>query len=232
MTTPVTSVEDQSLFDAIAGLLPAELREHFYRRMAHLRNLTPNDELLQIAEAMGFLAIVTRQAPAEIATERAKLETLFQEAGSALKLAHASTIAYQHELDQRLEELPVGIAVALNPQNVAALLSETLRQQFHEIGIPAVSETLSTQSQILRKTTTEFSNLLETFSDPEHGTLSRVNAVLTSMQDDLNNAASHVRALSHALAKDLHRALAVVSAGALIVGFFLGVFYFQWIRQP
>jgi hypothetical protein len=39
-------------------------------------------------------------------------------------------------------------------------------------------------------------------------------------------------ALSHALAKDLHRALAVVSAGALIVGFFLGVFYFQWIRQP
>lgn len=149
MTTPATSVEDQSLFDAIAGLLPAELREHFYRRMAHLRNLTPNDELLQIAEAMGFLAIVTRQAPAEIATERAKLETLFQEAGSALKLAHASTIAYQHELDQRLEELPVGIAVALNPQNVAALLSETLRQQFHEIGIPAVSETLSTQSQIL-----------------------------------------------------------------------------------
>lgn len=80
MTTPATSVEDQSLFDAIAGLLPAELREHFYRRMAHLRNLTPNDELLQIAEAMGFLAIVTRQAPAEIATERAKLETLFQEA--------------------------------------------------------------------------------------------------------------------------------------------------------
>jgi hypothetical protein len=53
MTTPATSVEDQSLFDAIAGLLPAELREHFYRRMAYLRNLTPNDELLQIAEAMG-----------------------------------------------------------------------------------------------------------------------------------------------------------------------------------
>jgi hypothetical protein len=91
MTTPATSVEDQSLFDAIAGLLPAELREHFYRRMAHLRNLTPMMNCFKLTRPW---------------------------------------------------------------------------------------------------------------------------------------------ALSHALAKDLHRALAVVSAGALIVGFFLGVFYFQWIRQP
>ena len=44
-------IQDPSLFDAIAELLPAHLREHFYRRMAHLRQLAPNDDILHIAEA-------------------------------------------------------------------------------------------------------------------------------------------------------------------------------------
>ena len=39
-------IQDPSLFDAIAELLPAHLREHFYRRMAHLRQLAPNDDIL------------------------------------------------------------------------------------------------------------------------------------------------------------------------------------------
>src|SRR5690348_1032917 len=117
MTTTAT---DLTLFDRIADLLPVDLRENFYRRMAHLRQLGPNDDILQIAEAMGYLALVTREVPAEVATERVKLEALFEETVTALKLVHDSTLANQRDLDQRLENLPAGIVLAFNPQNVVA----------------------------------------------------------------------------------------------------------------
>ena len=73
-------VEEQSaesdFIDDIAELLPAEQRPLWYRDMAHLRRLPADDEMLRIARAMGFLALVTRQTPAQIATEREKLATI------------------------------------------------------------------------------------------------------------------------------------------------------------
>ena len=65
--------EEQSaeadFIDDIAELLPTEQRPLWYRDMAHLRRLPADDEMLRIARAMGFLALVTRQTPAQIATE-------------------------------------------------------------------------------------------------------------------------------------------------------------------
>jgi hypothetical protein len=99
MTTPAPH---ETLFDRIAALLPFENRQEFYRRMTHLRNLGPNDEILQLAEAMGYLALITRQAPVEIAAERTKIEELLEKAMAEL----------EH---------------SLNAHNIAALLSESLR---------------------------------------------------------------------------------------------------------
>lgn len=69
--------EEQSVeadfIDDIAELLPTEQRPLWYRDMAHLRRLPADDEMLRIARAMGFLALVTRQTPAQIATERESL---------------------------------------------------------------------------------------------------------------------------------------------------------------
>ena len=72
---------DNSVFDAIAQLLPDERREPWYRLMAHFRRLSPDDEMLHIAEAMGFLALITREAPGAIAAERQKLVEVLKAAG-------------------------------------------------------------------------------------------------------------------------------------------------------
>ena len=58
---------DADFIDEIAELLPSEQRQLWYRDMAHLRRLPEDDELLRLARAMGFLALITRQAPVEIA---------------------------------------------------------------------------------------------------------------------------------------------------------------------
>ena len=72
---------EESVFDSIAELLAEDRRPQWYRLMAHLRNLSPEDEMLHLAEAMGFLALITRDTPGAIAAERQRLEDILRDAG-------------------------------------------------------------------------------------------------------------------------------------------------------
>ena len=58
--------ESKTLFDELAGLVPAERQAEYYRVIAHTRTLGPNDERLRLLEAMGLLALLTRETPARI----------------------------------------------------------------------------------------------------------------------------------------------------------------------
>ena len=49
--------ESKTLFDELAGLVPAERQAEYYRVIAHTRTLSPNDEMLRVLEAMGILAL-------------------------------------------------------------------------------------------------------------------------------------------------------------------------------
>jgi len=71
-----TESEIQTLFDELAGLVPAERQAEYYRVIAHTRTLSPNDEMLRILEAKGILALLTRETPAEIAAERKALRKI------------------------------------------------------------------------------------------------------------------------------------------------------------
>src|SRR5579863_8565802 len=75
--------ENQTLFDELAGLVPAERQAEYYRVIAHTRTLSPNDEMLRILEAMGMLALLTRETPAAIAAERKSLRKILESSASA-----------------------------------------------------------------------------------------------------------------------------------------------------
>src|SRR6202044_746858 len=72
--------ENQTLFDELAGLVPAERQAEYYRVIPPTRTLTPNDEMLRILEAMGILALLTRETPAAIAAERKSLQEILESA--------------------------------------------------------------------------------------------------------------------------------------------------------
>ena len=79
---PEIEPEKQTLFDELASLVPVERQAEYYRVIAHTRTLSPNDEMLRVLEAMGILALLTRETPAAIAAERKSLQKILENAHS------------------------------------------------------------------------------------------------------------------------------------------------------
>ena len=166
MTPPLTEVP--SLFDAVADLLPAHLREHFYRRMAHLRQLSPNDDILHIAEAMGFLALVIRDTPSLVAQERERLDILLTASVRAIRDTFDAATAYHQLLDSRLQQLPMDIQAAISPEAIAAHLTEALRQQLAHTGLPEWTNQIALHTAALSNASKQLSSLHPPIHRPQH----------------------------------------------------------------
>jgi len=219
--------EVDSLFDAIAELLPVHLREHFYRRMAHLQNLAPNDDVLHLAEAMGFLALITRETPSLITSERQRLEAVLTASVDSVRDATETIVAYHRLLDARLKHLPDEIQTGMDPEAIAAALTESLRQRIAQTGLPALAQEINLHASTLASASKQLASALAQFSDPNRGVCQRIHTALSSMQTDLNNAADHVRSLTRTLRLELFTSLVMMAFGAATIGFLLGMVYAQ-----
>lgn len=186
MTTPT---DTRSLLDAIAALLPPEQREYFYRRMAHFENLHPDDEMLRIFEAMGFLTFILRDAPAEMTIEREKLAQLLSAHMTNVQGATKATAAYHQQLEARLTQLPEQIAKGINPAAIAACVGESLRQQLQDTGIQDTANELRTASSQTSAAVTGMQRTLAEVSDPRTGVFPRVDKALSTIQANLSQTA-------------------------------------------
>src|SRR5271167_637395 len=108
MTRPSASAPDD-LFDAIAKLLEPGQREYFYQRMLYFRQLRPEDELLRLVEAIGFLALLIRETPHAVAREREQMAQLLESSVATIQAAGETGQAYQRQLDGRLTTLPTDL---------------------------------------------------------------------------------------------------------------------------
>ncbi|MGA2446242.1 MAG: hypothetical protein ABSG50_12525 [Opitutaceae bacterium] len=99
-----------SVYDRIAVFLPADLRTSFYRYVAHVKTLRPDDDFVVIIQGMGILALLARQIPEALAEERGKLLTEYaqlcrkHEAATARATDDVRTMfsAYQKLLEQNI----------------------------------------------------------------------------------------------------------------------------------
>ena len=154
MTRP--QLVPENLFEAIATLLPAEQREYFYQRMMYFRHLRPEDELLRIAEAMGFLALLIREAPEKLASEREQFAEIVDRGVASIEAAHQTSVQYHQQLEERLRRLPAEVAKGISPEAIAEKINESLRQQFAKSGIPETAEALAVVSRQVKQATGEF----------------------------------------------------------------------------
>ena len=233
-------VEEQSserdFIDEIAELLPDEQRPHWYRDMAHLRRLPPDDEMLRIARAMGFLAIVTRQAPVQIASERSQLTAILDQSVKAIHRARQDMVALHKRLDDRLTHLPAEISEGISPQTIAAVLSESLRQRFTESGLPETAKSLMLVSQQSKQVAADFDRsskyLANAYRVAAEDARKSLEDMRLTIQTVTSSAKQSATELTHTFLREYKWSVLVLCSAALAVGFSLGILWYRWVNSP
>ena len=215
---------ESTLFDSLARLVPEELQAAYYRVLAHTRKLSPDDEMLRILEAMGILALLTRQTPMEIAEERERFQEMLDLHQQSSDEAQQKMLDYVYELESRIARLPEKIEAGLDAQKIARLLSESLRQSFLESGLPAAARCLQGTSAMMTSAQKELTAALGNLSDSKGGVVAQVESANNRLTQSLEKRENALDALLHQLnTYVLGVWIPLISTAALSVGLVAGM---------
>jgi hypothetical protein len=227
-----TEPEGQTLFDELAGLVPPERQAEYYRVIAHTRTLSPNDEMLRILEAMGVLALLTRETPAEIATERKQLRKILEASASQAGAVEKRMEAYASRLESRVAQLPKELETGLDPPRIAKLLGESLRQSFQQSGMVDTAKALGQSCTEMNSVQKQLLNVLREVAHPDVGVITRTKNANDSLLRSMTTRAQQMDDFLVRLEKQVWTIwLPVVASAALALGFTLGT-WFANERQP
>jgi hypothetical protein len=230
MTRP-SPASTEDLFDDIASLLEPGQREHFYRCVLYFKHLRPDDELLRLVEAIGFLAFLIRDAPHAVAVERAQLAQLLETSLATMQAAGEAWKAYQRQLEDRLTRLPADLAQGISPKAIARAITESLRQQFVQSGLPATVDALTALAQQLTQATAQLQrtagqlHACTGLANQAHVALDQVHASVAKVTEA---AQATVADLRHQVRVEGLRAVGVLCAAAWFLGIFGGVTFERW----
>lgn len=216
----------KTLFDELAGLVPAERQAEYYRVIAHTRTLSPNDEMLRILEAMGILALLTRETPAEIAAERKSLRKILEASASRANAVEKRMEEYTSLLESRLTHLPKELEEGLDPPRIAKLLGESLRQCFQQSGLPDTARALGQSCSEMNSVQTQLVNVLREVAHPDIGVIPKVRSANDSLLTGMTARAQQIDDLLGRLERQVWATwLPVVASAALALGFLLGTWF-------
>jgi len=218
--------ESQTLFDELAGLVPAERQAEYYRVIAHTRTLSPNDEMLRVLEAMGILALLTRETPAEIAAERKSLRKILESAVLQAHEVEKRMARYTSQLESRIEQLPKKLQEGLDTPRIAKLLGESLRQCFQQSGLPDTAVALAQSCSEMKAVQKQLVYLLYEVGHPEDGVIVKIRSSNESLLRIMATRAQQIDDLLGRLEKQVWAIwVPVVASAALALGFSLGTWF-------
>jgi hypothetical protein len=229
--TPPSPASTEDLFDEIASLLEPGQREHFCRCMLYFKHLRPDDELLRLVHAIGFLAFLIRDAPHAVAVERAQLAQLLETSLATIKAAGEAWQAYQRQLEDRLTSLPADLAQGISPEAIARAITESLRQQFVQSGLPATADALTALAQQMTQATGPLQRAagqLHACTGIANQAYVALEQVRASVEKVTNAAQGTVADLRHQVRIEGLRAVGVLCAAAWFLGIFSGVMFERW----
>jgi hypothetical protein len=212
------------MFDSLARLVPDDLQAAYYRVLAHTRTLSPDDEMLRILEAMGTLALLTRHTPKDIADEREHFQEVLELHRQFSDEAQRNMSNYVRELEARISDLPRGIKAGLDPQQIAKMLGESLRQHFLQSGIQDTVQALQTTSSAMTSAQMELATALHNLSDSHGGVVAQLRYANNRLEYSLESRAKTIDALLHEWKSDLLRIwMPMIAGAAMLIGLFGGI---------
>jgi len=211
--------------------VPAERHAEYYRVIAHTRTLSPNDEMLRVLEAMGILALLTRETPAAIAVERKSLQKILENALSMADEVEKRMAAYTSRLESRIAQLPKELETGLDPPRMSKLLGESVRQCFQQSGLPNAARALDQSCSEMNSVQKQLVNVLREVAHPDIGVIAKVRSANDSLLRSMTTRAQQIDDLLGRLEKQVWAIwLPVVASVALALGFALGT-WFANVRQ-
>jgi hypothetical protein len=215
---------ESTLFDSLARLVPEELQTAYYRVLAHTRTLSPDDEMLRILEAMGILALLTRHTPKDIADERERIQAMLDAHLQFSDEAQEKMLGYVHYIEGRLAELPSEIEAGLDPQQIAKILGESLRQHFVSSGVPETVAGLQATSAAMGNVQKQLVIALRELTDREGGVAARVESTNRQIVQTLERRTRALDELLHEFKTDLLRIwIPLATAATMLIGLFAGM---------
>jgi hypothetical protein len=180
--------------------------------------------MLRILEAMGVLALLTRETPAAIATERKLLRSVLESSTSQATAVEKRMEQYATRLESRLTQLPKELETGLDPPRIAKLLGESLRQSFQRSGLPATCSALSQSCAELNSVQKQLLNVLREVAHPDVGVIARTKSANDSLLRSMATRAQQMEDFIVRLEKQIWATwLPVVASAALALGFVLGM---------
>ena len=215
---------ESTLFDSLARLVPEELQTAYYRVLAHTHTLSPDDEMLRILEAMGILALLTRHTPKDIADERERIQAMLDAHLQFSDEAQEKMLGYVHFIEGRLAELPSEIEAGLDPQQIAKILGESLRQHFVSSGVPETVAGLQATSTAMGNTQKQLIGALRDLTDRDGGVAARVESANRQIVQTIERRTRTLDELVHEFKTDLLRIwIPIVTGAAMLIGLFAGM---------
>jgi len=178
--------------------------------------------MLRLLEAMGILALLTRETPAEIAAERKSLRKILESSASQANAVAKRMGEYTSLLESRLTHLPKELETGLDPPRIAKLLGESLRQCFHQSGLPDTARALDQSCSEMNSVQEQLVNVLREVAHPDIGVIARIRSANDSLLRSMTTRAQRMDDFLVRLEKQVWAIwLPVVASAALALGFAL-----------
>ena len=182
--------------------------------------------MLRVLEAMGIMALLTRETPA---ADRGRTEVFADD--SERSASQASEVekrmaAYTSRLESRIAQLPKELETGLDPPRIAKLLGESLRQCFQQSGLLDTAKALDKSCSEMNSVQEQLVNVLREVAHPDIGVIEKVRSANDSLLRSMTTRAQQMDDFLVRLEKQVWAIwLPVVASAALALGFFLGSWF-------
>jgi hypothetical protein len=133
-------------------------------------------------------------------------------------------LGYVHFIEGRLSELPSEIEAGLDPQQIAKILGESLRQQFVQSGVPDTVAGLQATTAAMGNVQKQLSGVLRELTDSDRGVAARVESANRHVVQSLERRTKALDELLHEFKTDLLRIwIPLATAATLLIGLFVGM---------
>jgi uncharacterized phage infection (PIP) family protein YhgE len=222
----------QPLKQLAAQLIDPRHRDHYAELIAWIESVPPTDEIARIAFLLGYLTLIGRGLPEEIASERQQFRELLAKSYSALQQAVKLQAEYYDKLTHRLSKLPEEIAAGVKPAEIAKSMGESFRQQLAVTGIEETKGFLIAATADLRRVAGALDAAIKPISERYGNLIDQLATQAGKVEEQTNKLLSKANSLEEKnskLREQIQRIewywFATAIVVLLLIGWFFGA---QW----